>query len=143
MSTQPIEQGHTADDLAELLARATAAAPAAPDVAQLGQQVEELKALVASLVPAAAPFTTPEPLIVERKAAGWQPCPVCESPDADVYKDGTARCEDCGMLLKPAADAPKQLEADLELKAVKVQAAGVYEELGEALRDAGLLVDDA
>lgn len=33
------------------------------------------------------------------KAAGYGACPECGSGNADVYADGTARCEDCGWPL--------------------------------------------
>lgn len=48
----------------------------------------------------------------EEKAAGWQVCPSCGSADADVYANGTARCEDCGTTLERKDDG------DLERKAV-------------------------
>jgi hypothetical protein len=50
--------------------------------------------------PVGVDFEEPDgPADQQLKAAGFDPCPACGSAAADVYADGTARCEDCGMPL--------------------------------------------
>ncbi len=89
-------------------------------------------------------------LLPEGKALGWAPCPNCGSTNADVFDDGTARCEDCGMPLvrseeKAAGgwdvgvdyDEPDDpVEESVDVKELAVAVLDVYQALGALLGDA-------